>query len=110
MRRAGASYVHGDVSLDVGAPRPASGISSSEPPAYVEVSNRNAAEQSETTISRLRAKQYDCVIIGAGIRSNPKSFLLFERLVNVVHALAPKARIGFNTKPTDPVDPVQRCL
>jgi hypothetical protein len=36
--------------------------------------------------------------------------LLFERLVNVVHALAPNARIGFNTKPTDTVDAVQRCL
>jgi hypothetical protein len=60
--------------------------------------------------SRLRAKQYDCVIIGAGVRANPKYFLLFERLLNVVHELAPKARIGFNTKPTDTVDAVQRWL
>jgi hypothetical protein len=60
--------------------------------------------------SRLRAKQYDCVIIGAGVRANPKYFLLFERLLNVVHELAPKARIGLNTKPTDTVDAVQRWL
>ena len=60
--------------------------------------------------SRLRGKQYDCVIIGAGVRANPKYFLLFERLLNVVHELAPKARIGFNTKPTDTVDAVQRWL
>lgn len=60
--------------------------------------------------SRLRAKQYDCVIIGAGVRANPKFFLLFERLLNVVHELAPKARIGLNTKPTDTVDAVQRWL
>jgi len=60
--------------------------------------------------SRLRARQYDCVIIGAGIRANPKYFLLFERLVNVVHELAPKARIGFNTSPTDTVAAVQRWL
>ena len=60
--------------------------------------------------SQLRAKQYDCVIIGAGVRNNPKYFLLFERLLNVVHELAPKARIGFNTNPTDTVDAVQRWL
>jgi hypothetical protein len=60
--------------------------------------------------SQLRAKRYDCVIIGAGIRANPKYFLLFERLLNLVHELAPKARIGFNTKPTDTVDAVQRWL
>ncbi len=60
--------------------------------------------------SRLRAKKYDCVIIGAGVRANPKYFLLFERLLNVVHEFAPKARIGFNTKPTDTVEAVQRCL
>jgi hypothetical protein len=60
--------------------------------------------------SRLREKQYRCVIIGAGIRANPKYFLLFERLLNVVHELAPKSRIGFNTKPTDTVEAVQRWL
>ena len=60
--------------------------------------------------SRLRAKQYDCVIIGAGVRANPKYFLLFERLLNLVHELAPKARIGFNTNPTDTVAAVQRWL
>jgi hypothetical protein len=60
--------------------------------------------------SRLHAKQYDCVIIGAGVRTNPKYFLLFERLLNVVHELAPKARIGFNTNPTDTVDAVKRWL
>jgi epsilon-lactone hydrolase len=60
--------------------------------------------------SRLRAQRYDCVIIGAGIRANPKYFLLFERLLNVVHELAPKARIGFNTSPTDTVAAVQRWL
>jgi len=48
--------------------------------------------------------------IGAGIRANPKYFLLFEKLLNVVHELAPKARIGFNTKPTDTVEAVQRWL
>ena len=50
------------------------------------------------------------MIIGAGVRANPKYFLLFERLLNVVHELSPKTRIGFNTKTTDTVDAVQRWL
>jgi len=58
--------------------------------------------------SRLREKSYDCVIIGAGIRANPKYFLLFERLLNAVREFAPQAWIGFNTNPTDTVDAVQR--
>jgi hypothetical protein len=68
-------------------------------------------ETAETVVaSRLRANEYGCVIIGAGVRANPKYFLLFEKLLNVVHELAPKARIAFNTKPTDTVDAVQRWL
>src|SRR5436190_21985773 len=33
----------------------------------------------------LRKKRFDCVMIGAGVRNNPSNFILFERLVNVVH-------------------------
>jgi hypothetical protein len=50
------------------------------------------------------------VIIGAGIRANATYFVLFERLLNIVHELAPKARIAFNTKPTDTVDAARRWL
>jgi acetyl esterase/lipase len=68
-------------------------------------------ETAETVVaSRLRAKEYGCVIIGAGVRANPKYFLLFEKLLNLVHELAPKARIAFNTKPTDTVEAVRRWL
>ena len=60
--------------------------------------------------SRLQAKEYGCVVIGAGVRANSRYFLLFEKLLNVVHELAPKARIGFNTKPTDTLEAVRRWL
>ena len=60
--------------------------------------------------SKLRAKEYACVIIGAGVRANPKYFLLFEKLVNVAHELAPKSRIAFNTKPTDTAEAVRRWI
>lgn len=68
-------------------------------------------ETAETVVaSRLRVNEYGCVIIGAGIRANPKYFSLFEKLLNVVHELAPKSRIGFNTKPTDTAEAVRRWL
>lgn len=49
------------------------------------------------------------VLIGAGVRTVPEHFLLFERLINLVHRQAPQARIGFNTRPDDTVQAVQRC-
>ena len=49
----------------------------------------------------LKAARYDVVLIGAGVRKDDDHFLLFEKLVNVVHEFAPQARIAFNTGPTD---------
>ena len=66
-------------------------------------------ETAETVVaSCVRVKECGCVIIGTGIRPNPKYFLLFEKLLKVVHQLAPKARIGFNTNPTDTEEAVER--
>src|ERR1700692_826260 len=39
---------------------------------------------------KLKTKTYDCVLIGAGIRVIPGSFLLFEKLINVAHANPPQ--------------------
>jgi hypothetical protein len=50
------------------------------------------------------------VVIGAGLRVPPAHLMLFEKLINLVHAGAPGARICFNTKPTDTVEAVQRWL
>lgn len=58
----------------------------------------------------LRSMPFDCVLIGAGVRTVPRHFLLFERLLNVVHEFAPKARLCFNTKPTDTADAVRRWV
>jgi hypothetical protein len=41
---------------------------------------------------------------------NPRSFLLFEKLINVVHANAPQAKMGFNTKPGDTAEAVLRWV
>ena len=59
---------------------------------------------------KLRAKAYDCVLIGAGIRVIPSSFMLFEKLINVVHANAPQAKLCFNTKPSDTAEAVMRWV
>lgn len=53
---------------------------------------------------------YTCVMIGAGVRTDPETFLLFEKLVNVVHQHAPAAKICFNTNPTDSAAAVQRWV
>ena len=58
----------------------------------------------------LQQRRFDVVLIGAGIRTIPGNFLLFEKLINVVHAHAPQAKLCFNTKPTDTAEAVQRCL
>ena len=60
--------------------------------------------------ARLREARFDCVVIGAGIRSLPQHFLLFDKLINVLHRDAPEARICFNTKPDDTADAVQRWI
>jgi hypothetical protein len=44
---------------------------------------------------------YDCILIGAGVRLDPDAFMVFERLINVIHISAPNARLCFNTNPSD---------
>jgi hypothetical protein len=57
----------------------------------------------------LRRRSFDCVLIGAGLHA-PERLLLFEKLLNVVHAHAPTAKICFNTTPADSDEAVQRWV
>jgi hypothetical protein len=66
------------------------------------------AEQVAT--AALNSKNFDCIVIGAGLRQPPGQLLLFEKIINLVHALAPAASICFNTSPADTVKAVQRCI
>src|SRR5690349_20156757 len=61
-------------------------------------------------LEHLGQKQYDCILIGAGVRTAPPHFLLFEKLLNLVHQHAPQAKICFNTRPSDTAESVQRWL
>src|SRR5436190_17871192 len=58
--------------------------------------------------ARLVEQAFDCVMFGAGLRAAPQ-LLLFERLINLVHELAPKSKICFNSTPADTAEAVQRC-
>ena len=60
--------------------------------------------------SQLKQKRFDCILIAAGIRTIPSNFILFEKLINVVHEHAPHAKLCFNTKPSDTAEAVQRWL
>lgn len=56
----------------------------------------------------LKTNLFDVVLIGAGVRKDDDHFLIFEKLVNIVHEHAPRARIAFNTGPTDSDAAIQR--
>ncbi len=59
---------------------------------------------------KLAEKPFDCVMIGAGVRTYPGHFLLFEQLINLVHQQAPSARICFNTRPDDTAEAIRRWV
>ena len=70
-----------------------------------------AGDQAHLQVARVLAERsFDCIVIGNGLRSPPDQLLLFERILNLVHELAPGARIAFNTSPADTADAVRRWI
>jgi hypothetical protein len=55
----------------------------------------------------LRARPWECIVIGGGVRSEPE---LFEQVINLVHRCAPGAAIAFNATPTDTFDAAARWI
>ena len=62
------------------------------------------------TAAALGKESFDGVLIGAGLRQPGERLLLFEKILNLVHRLAPTACICFNTKPADTLEAVQRWI
>lgn len=59
----------------------------------------------------LTNSRYDCIMIGAGQRVVPPYFLLFEKLINVMHRQAPGlTKLCFNSNPTDTAEAVKRWV
>ncbi|WP_019832387.1 hypothetical protein [Sphingomonas sp. PR090111-T3T-6A] len=68
-------------------------------------------ESAERVIEQaLQSKRYDCIVIGAGLRQPPELLPLFEKVINLVHQLAPHSRIAFNSTPADTLEAVQRWM
>ena len=58
----------------------------------------------------LAARAWDCVLVGGGLRKPPELIETFERLVNLVHRMAPQAVIAFNDRPDDLLAAVDRAI
>jgi hypothetical protein len=59
---------------------------------------------------QLRSANYDCVVIGGGVRLPPRNLALFEVVIDTVRKVAPSASIAFNTRPDDSADAAARGL
>jgi hypothetical protein len=64
----------------------------------------------QVAAAALASGRFDCVVIGAGLRLPPERMLLFEKVLNLVHRLAPRASICFNTAPADTAEAVRRWI
>lgn len=63
----------------------------------------------EAEIRELLSNQsFDLVMIGGAVRALPQHTLLFERIVNILAARAPRIRFCFNTSPETTLDALRR--
>ena len=63
------------------------------------------------TVERLLGStNYDCVVIGGGVRLPPRNLALFEVVINAIRRAAPGAAIAFNTRPDDSADAAARWV
>ena len=77
----------------------------------VQICSTDFGETAEAVVqNQLKQKRWDCVMVGAGVRTNPSNFMLFEKLINVVHEHAPQAKLCFNQLPSDTAEAVKRWL
>jgi hypothetical protein len=68
-------------------------------------------ETAGPTVERqLRSTNYDCVVVGGGVRLPPRNLALFEVVINAVRKAAPSAAIAFNTRPDDSADAAARWV
>jgi hypothetical protein len=69
-------------------------------------------ETAERVVSdTLSRENFDCIMIGAGVRLLPQNTFLFEKVINAVHQKAPpSSKICFNTIPSDTAEAVLRWV
>jgi len=67
-------------------------------------------ETAESVVSdTLSREKFDCIMIGAGVRTMPQRTVMFEKIINTIHQKAPpSSKICFDTNPSDAVEAVLR--
>ncbi|MEV7220174.1 hypothetical protein AB0N98_09845 [Streptomyces sp. NPDC093681] len=58
----------------------------------------------------LRARSWECVTVGGGLRDADDRAELLERVVNLVRRHAPGAAIAFNSTPADTYEAAARWI
>jgi hypothetical protein len=58
----------------------------------------------------LRARPWECVVVGGGVRTGEDELELFEQVINLVRLHAPAAAIAFNRTPADTFDAAARWI
>jgi hypothetical protein len=53
---------------------------------------------------------FDVIVVGAGLRIIPAQTEMFEVVMNIIHATAPKAKLAFNLSPDDSARAAERQL
>ena len=61
-------------------------------------------------VEALQMRNWDCVVVGGGIRKSEELVELFESVVNLTRRHAPQAEIAFNSAPTGLFEAVVRRL
>jgi hypothetical protein len=74
---------------------------------YIDITSNNA---SEALIVELKVNQFDCILVGAGLRKRPDQLRLLESLINSIHEHSIGAKICFNEDVYDTVETVTRTL
>jgi trans-aconitate methyltransferase len=71
---------------------------------------RDAESVEAQVSSALQRKNYDVIVIGAGLRVLPAMAEQFERLMNVLHSKAVQSKFAFNSRPDDSDAAARRWL
>jgi len=68
------------------------------------------ATAGQTVERQLRSANYDCVVVGGGVRLPAGHLALFEVVINAIRKAAPGAAIAFNTRPDHSADAAARWV
>ena len=59
----------------------------------------------------LSTEKFDCIMVGAGVRVLSQNTILFEKIMNTIHQMAPpSSKICFNTNPADTIEAILRWV